>query len=195
MKLLILALNLLSLSTPVFGGGFAPLEKPGFDEKTYSPLHEFADQCKQAEGYECYDIDACPLYKCDLVDSIGEKKVYTGKEKVFDCTTEEECEIARSTHCIDVPSSDFIYAMKANDGYEMYCATYKFEPTVIGKELKVNPTKYTNYLADLRAKKEAEENLRATKAAKCMAMKNANIDQASTIAQLKVIVKLMQECQ
>lgn len=63
-------LFLILVSFNCFAGGFAPVGKDGFNEKTYPKFHEFKHECEEIEGVECFDIAACPLDECELITEI-----------------------------------------------------------------------------------------------------------------------------
>lgn len=131
-------LFLLLISINCFAGAFAPLEKVGFDEKTYPKFHETKEQCEQAESSACYDIDACSLNVCELVDNYVLD--YVTQRQYESCIDEADCD-AKFSYLVCTEGEE----IKNYETLSVYCAVNIMR--VEGKKLAESPSKKAAYEA------------------------------------------------
>lgn len=131
--------------------------------------HVFHVHKKTCKG-ECVEIpDAnCPIF--DLEDElVNGDPVYSAKENVTECETEEACEQLRSSLCSDLSEYQFFYAENlVLSGFEAYCTKITGYEKVRSerKILKENAQKKAAHLAkieqakiELEAKKIEEQEI------------------------------------
>jgi hypothetical protein len=189
----------LLISFNVFAGAFAPIEKSGFDERTYPKFHETELECVNSEGEPCYDIAACPLYKCNLIDEeVNDKPIYSDKINPVACATEEECETFRLNLCDTSKNELFFYAIK-DAAFEAYCVTITGWTRIkTGKKLLVEDSvKLATHQATIQAKKDQEDNKKEAKRLlkeKLKALKKSDLtSNAKTVDALMDIIELLKE--
>jgi len=121
-----LLLTLISFNS--LAGGFFAIEKYNKLPESFK-LHEFKDECEKEENSPCYDIHACKLEECTLVDNFVVD--YVEKLNEISCESEVDCDSKLLTiACIDsVPVRDYKLL-------QVYCA--KDVMKVDGKKLVVD---------------------------------------------------------
>lgn len=188
-------LGLFLFSTPSHAS-FVNLQKCGV-ENVGTSVFSHREICEGDTGSECVPFSGGYCESKEVIDEeVNDKPIYGERENILACATEQDCELLRPTHCAEIPESFFFYAMKANDGYEAYCTKIVgWTKVKTGKKLLVeNPQKLAAHLQRLKDEKDAKEAAEQSKLQKCNAWKNANLDQATTIAQMRVMLKLKQDC-
>lgn len=189
MKLLIILL----FSVNCFAGGWFPLGKEGVIQYGYK-LHELHSQCEEAENHPCYDIDKCNPNECELKDEYRNgTPIYSAKENITFCETEETCKELESSLCLE--PYKFYYAEKIDvNAFEAYCTKIVgYEQVKTGKKILVeSPVKKAAYLAKQEAKKQAEENKKLDKLSKITQLKTTDFSKI-TQKQLEEAVKKLIE--
>ena len=194
-------LFLILVSFNCFAGGFAPIEKQGFDVKTYPKFHEFKHECEEIEGVACYDIAACPIEECELVDN--EVLDYIKKVDAVSCEKlvkpeviegEEALPFNEFQDCDDkfetLVCKDKQEKIKNFDLLQVYCV--EIVTRIDGKKLVNSEVKKAALEKKLKDEKDAElakiEKLKALK----LAIK-ADIKDATTVAKLRALVEKLIE--
>jgi hypothetical protein len=152
MKTLIL-LFLISINS--FASGWFPVGKDGADTVYVDSL-----RCLKIEGVECFDVAACPINECELVDNYVLD--YIAKSNETACTDELDCD----TKFIELSCSLDEEKIKNYDLLSVYCAKpiYKIE----GKKLAESASKKAAHEAAEASKKQLEiELLMVQKARDC----------------------------
>jgi len=178
-------LFLLLISLNCFAGAFAPLEKEGFDEKSFPKFYEYQDSCEKAEGIACYDIDACPTKFCELVDNYVVD--YISQKQYESCTDELDCD-AKFSYLKCTKGEE----IKNYETLSVYCAVNVMR--IEGKKLVESESKKDAYKAARKAEKDAEEAKFAAKKSLKLAIKE-DIKTATTVAKLKALIEKLIEAQ
>jgi hypothetical protein len=172
-------LFLILVSLNCFAGGWAPVGKEGYSEKTYPKFHEFKHQCEEAENHPCYDIDICPEKYCELVDNYILDHIATRQYEV--CESEEDCD-EKFSRIVCVEGEE----IKNYETLSVYCAVNIMRAE--GKKLVESPSKKAAYEAKMIADREAIQiHLKEKLAAK--ARVKAFIPVATTVLGLKAELK------
>lgn len=146
------------ISFSCLAGGFFPVGK--FPYSQGFKLYETNSDCNSSEQHVCFDIDACNLEICELVDN--EVLDYISKSNEITCSDELDCD----AKFIEISCSLDEEKIKNYDLLSVYCTKpiYKID----GKKLAESPSKKATYEAAQAAKKQLEiELMQVQKARDC----------------------------
>jgi len=192
---LTIALGLAILSTSSYAS-WVNLQKCGV-ENVGTGVFSHREICEGDTGSVCvpYPGGFCEGFEV-IEEEVNDKPIYGEKLNVTACVDEAACEEFRFTLCQEIPEAFFFYATNSNNGFESYCTKIiGYTKVKTGnKLLQVNQKKLDAHLARLQAIKDAEISAKANKEAKCNAFKNADLSNITTVAALKAIIKLQQDC-
>ena len=164
-----------------FASGWFPVGKDGAET-----VYVNSARCIEVEGVECFDVAACPLDECELIDN--EVLDYISKTNETSCTDELDCD----AKFIEISCSLDEEKIKNYDLLNVYCTKpiYKID----GKKLVESEEKKAAYKAARKAEKDLELDKKEAKKLLKLSIKE-DIKNATTVAKLKALIEKLIEAQ
>lgn len=164
------------------------------------PVQGHYQKCEDKPEDKCICVEKADPWTSELQDELTNgEPIYSDKANILACESEEACELLRMGHCKELPDYSFFYSFTTNDGFEAYCTKLLgYEQVKTGNKILVeNAQKKAAYLANIEAKKQAEEDKKLQKTelmGKLKAVKKSDLtSNAKTVEVLMGVLELLKE--